>query len=233
VFVIDKRSFQLLLKFLIWILFLVSLVGCNLVRQNFQVTRVVEIQVELTRVVEVIQEVTRVVEVTVEATRIVQENVPVTVEVTGEVTRIVEEDADRKPTPQSTDAAPATEAAATPTQRAIAPPTQPVVPSSSEVAVQMDGLLRSMGGMIDAALRSGTLLCDEWVASWDVFMALPAASAETQIARALLLEFGEMTDNCRSFLETGGGTMIPFQQWGTIRQAINEALEAIRPMVEG
>ncbi len=229
----NERSYRSKSKSMGWTALIIFLVGCNLVRQNVQVTRVEETQVEVTRVIEVIQEVTRLVEVPVEVTRIVQENVPVTVEVTVEVTRIVEEDADRKPTPQPTDTAPTTEAAATSTQQAIAPPIQPVGPSSSEVAVQMDGLLRSMGGMIDAALRSGTLLCDEWVASWDVFMKLPAASAETQIARALLLEFGEMTDNCRSFLEIGGGTMIPFQQWGTIRQAINEALEAIRPLVEG
>ena len=229
----DEWGFRAILNVLGWTLLFISLVGCNLVRQNLEVTRVVERPVEVTRVVEVIQEVTRVVEVPVEVTRVVLEKVPVTVEVTVEVTRIVEEDANRKPTPEPTDTPiPATEPAATPTLRAFTPTALPVGPSSAEVAVQMDGLLRSMGGMIDSALRSGTLLCDEWVASWDVYMALPAVGPETQVARALLLEFSEMTDNCRGFLESGGGNTIPFQQWGTIRQAINEALEVIRPLVE-
>jgi hypothetical protein len=223
-----------ILKHLSWTFLLFFLVGCNLVRQNLEVTRVVETQVEVTRVVEVIQEVTRVVEVPVEVTRVVQEKVPVTVEVTVEVTRIVGDNVKESPTPEPTDTPPPpTESAATPTLRPFTPTAQPSGPSDADAAKQMDGLLRSMGGMIDTALRSGALNCTEWVASWDAFMALPAAGAQTQFARAALLAFGEMTDNCRNTVVSGEGNTIPFQQWGNIRQAINDALETIRPLVEG
>ncbi len=223
-----------ILQLLSWTFFLFFLVGCNLVRQNLEVTRVVEKQVEVTRVVEVTKEVTRVVEVPVEVTRVVQEKVPVTVEVTVEVTRIVGDNDKKSPTLAPTDTPPSpTMPAATPTLKPFTPTAQPIGPSDAEAAKQMDGLLRSMGGMIDSALRSGTIYCDEWVASWDAFMAIPAAGAQTQFARAALVAFSEMTDNCRASLDSGGGNTIPFQQWGTIRQAINDALEAIRPLVEG
>ncbi len=223
------------LKLLSWTFLLFSLVGCNLVRQNLEVTRVVEKQVEVTRVVEVTKEVTRVVEVPIEVTRIVQEKVPVTVEITVEVTRVVGDNVKKSLTPELTDTPPPppTEPAATPSLRPFTPTAQPSVSSNADAAKQMDGLLRSMGGMIDTALRSGALNCIEWVASWDAFMALPAVGAQTQFARAALVAFGEMTDNCRNTVLSGEGNTIPFQQWGNIRQAINDALEAIRPLVEG
>jgi hypothetical protein len=231
----NPENRQSKLKLLLWMFLLFSLVGCNLVRQNLEVTRVVEKQVEVTRLVEVTQEVTRVVEVPVEVTRIVQEKVPVTVEVTVEVTRIVGDNVKKSPTPEPTDTPPPppTEPATTPTLRPFTPTAPPSGPSDADAAKQMDGFLRSMGGMIDAALRSGELNCTEWVASWDAFMALPAVGTQTQFARAALLAFGEMTDNCRNTVLSGEGNTIPFQQWGNIRQAINDALEAIRPLVEG
>lgn len=230
----EKGKRQLIFKFLVLLMPMIALGGCNLVRQNLEVTRVVETEVEVTRVVEVIQEVTRIVEKPIEVTRIVEEKVPVTVEVTVEVTRIVEEDVKEVPIQNATETASATSiSGATPTLKPFVPTDTPSGPSDAEVANQMDGFLRSMGGMIDSALRSGILLCDEWVATWDVFMALPTAGEETRFARAALLEFDEMTENCRQFLISGGGNTIPFQQWGTIRQAINTALEVIRPLVEG
>jgi hypothetical protein len=223
-------------KLLVWIILLFSLVGCNLVRQNLEVTRVDGSQVEVTRVVEITQEVTRVVEATAEVTGVVQEKAPVTSEVTVEVTQSVGDNVKESPTPEPTDTMlPTTGPAATPTLRPFTPTEPPSGPSDTDAdaAKQMDGLLRSMGGMIDTTLRSGALNCTEWVASWDAFMALPAVGAQTQFSKAALLEFGEMTDNCRNTLVSGEGNTIPFQQWGNIRQAINNALEAIRPLVEG
>lgn len=89
-----------------------------------------------------------------------------------------------------------------------------------------------MGGMIDAARRSGTLWSDDLVAERYNFMSIPISGPETQFAHDHLNSWSEMTDSCRETLRTGVGGSIPFQQWGTIRQAINEALERIRLLVQ-
>ncbi len=211
------------------------------------VTRIVEVEkpVEVTREVEI----TRVVEVekSVEVTREVETEVEVTREI--EVTRLVEVEVEVTAVPTETPPPPPTNTPA-PASQSSPPPTEAPSASVEEELLQAMTAARnnmqSYGGLIDAALRTGVISCQDVVDTYDRVAFAPtfdvaAASGEAQYAygayRAAIDVFSngarDMTENCREFLanpQSGGG--IGRQQWGLARQEVNTAVDTIHPGIQ-
>ena len=99
----------------------------------------------------------------------------------------------------------------------------------------------SFGGMIDNAIREGSINCFAVVNTYDGAVSAPSfdasgGSAAEQNAyagyRAAVATFAEgtrdMSENCRNFLaDPENSGPIPFQQWGLGRQKVNEALDIL------
>jgi hypothetical protein len=105
--------------------------------------------------------------------------------------------------------------------------------------------MERLGGLIDGALSSGSIDCQDVVNTYDRVANAPTfnvagSGAAVQNAynnyRAAISTFAngarDMAQNCRDFLASGGGGSIPFQQWGLARQRINDALTILNPAIE-
>jgi len=193
-------------------------------------------------------EVTRVVEVekSVEVTRTVEIEVEVTREI--EVTRLVEVEVEVTAVPTETPT-PAPTNTPAPSQSNPPPTEAPSASVEEELLQAMTAArnnMQSYGGLIDAALRTGVISCQDVVDTYDRVAFAPTfdvstASGEAQYAygayRASIDTFTngarDMTENCREFLDnpqSGGG--IGRQQWGLARQEVNTAVDTIHPGIQ-
>ena len=228
------------LKFIV-LSVLLFLVACA--SEPVEVTRevVVEKEVEVTRVVEVTNEVevikevdvTRIVEVEkeVEVTRIVE----VEVEVTAVSTETPAPTPTNTPAPQSANTAPQ--------------PTKP--PAVALQAVLLASMLQTRihidayGGMIDGALRSGSVDCNDIVNTHDAIKNAPtydvtngndlvknAYPAYRSAIDVFTDASRDMSENCRSWLadpsQRGG---IDAQQWGLARSKVGTAVSILQPAI--
>ncbi len=208
-----------------------------------EVTRevTVEKEVEVTRVVEVINEV----EVTkeVEVTRIVE------VEKEVEVTRIVEVEVEVTAVPTETPAPTPTKTRAP--QPANTQPQPTKAPSVDLQAVLLASMLQTRinidayGGMIDGALRSGSVDCQDIVNTYDAIKNAPtydvtnasdlvknAYPAYRSAIDVFTNASRDMSENCRSWLadpSQGGG--IDAQQWGLARSEVGTAVGILQPAI--
>ena len=107
--------------------------------------------------------------------------------------------------------------------------------------------MEELGGLIDSALHgTGGVSCATVVDIYDRVALAPeydvsGSVAEVQNAynsyRGGIAHFvdvaGSMAENCRSILQNpeGGGT-IPYLQWTTARQGLNEAVSIIAPGIQ-
>lgn len=210
---------------------LLVLVACASEPETVPVTRVVTEQVEV--------EVTRVMEVT----RVVEVEVTREVEVMQEVTRVVESVVTA--TPEPTEAATAT---SMPTEVPTSPAASaPAATGQSQLLSTMNALRRDIeqfGGMIDGAVNSGVISCQDVVDLYDKIAAYPtlnvtgsgdvvqnAHSSYRQAVSIFTNGAQGMTQNCRDFLVNPTPGTIPFQQWGAARQQVNTALEILNPAI--
>jgi hypothetical protein len=238
---------------LLFVLFLFTAVACATEPET--VTVVETVMSEVTVEVEVTREV--VVEQEVEVTRevVVEQEVEVTREVVVEqeveVTRVVEVEvmvtATEEPTPEAT-------ATATPAPVPTSPPAPaapPAPPAPSADARLLDSMLnvrsnlQSFGGMIDRAINEGFVSCEDIVDTYDAVVLAPtydvsSASVVTQGAypayRLAIQTFADgawdMTQNCRDFLANPSYGEIGFQQWGSARANVNNALDVLHPAIQ-
>ena len=186
----------------------------------------VPVTVEVTRLVEVETEVT--VEVPVEVTRIVTETVVQTEEVPVEVTRLVEVVVTATPEPTGTPDPSSTG--------------QTGGFSDAQLLASMNSLrsnLLELGGMLDGR----TVYCDIWLEKHDQIANMPtyntASANDTskwayEQYRAAIDTFvfaaKDMTTNARESCVPGSS--IPFQQWGTARQGINNSIDILQPAIK-
>lgn len=228
---------------------LLILVACT--SESVEVTRVVTEETEITREVEVtrpvLMEVTREIE-TIQEVEVTRE---VMVEV--EVTRIIEVEVTAVPTDTPMPAPTNTPAPTTPpsSDSSSSDATPPTTNANFEdtlleTLLTTRSSLQSFGGMIDTALRNGTISCLDVVNLYDAIAGAPTydVSGESETAQYAYNTFREaitifttgasdMTQNCRDFLaDTSGGTTIPFQQWGLARQEVNTALDTLHPAIQ-
>lgn len=182
---------------------------------------------------------------------------PVTVQVTQEVevTRLVEiirmVEVTRLVTPIPTltpSPAPTNTLVPTrPTQPQTAPTAVPPAPTVNllEVMRQARSHIESFGGMIDTAMSTGYVVCEDVVRTYDGVANRPSIDAgqlnsQEQGAYASYLQATsiflngarDMTQNCRDFLLNPHSSTIPFLQWGVARQSVNQALNTLIPAIE-
>ena len=204
-----------------------------MVEKEVEVTRVVEVTNEVEVVEEV--EVTRIVEVEkeVEVTRIVE--VEVEVEVTAVPTETPEPTPTNTPAPQPANAEPQ------PTSAPAVNLQDELLASMLQVRINID----AYGGMIDGALRSGYVDCQEIVNTYDAILNAPTydvtnandlvKNAYPAYRRAIDVYTNasrDMSENCRSWLadpSQGGG--IDRQQWGLARAEVGTAVSIIQPAI--
>ena len=218
---------------------LLILVACA--PETVEVTREVTIEkeIEVTRVVEVINEVEVIEEV--EVTRIVE------VETEVEVTRIVEVEIEVTAVPTETPMP-------TPTNTPAPQPAAPQPTKAPTVNLQ-EVLLASMlqtrinidayGGMIDGALRSGHVDCNDVVNTYDAIKNAPtydvtsgndlvknAYPAYRSAIDVFVDASRDMSENCRSILtdpQQRGG--IDAQQWSLARSQVGTAVSILQPAI--
>lgn len=229
------------LKFIFLLLGVLFSAACA--AESVEVTRVIENEVEVTRLVEV----TREVEQEIEVTRQVEVPVEITLEV--EVTRIVEVEVEVTavptetplPTPTNTPLPPST------TQDNSPPPTEAASIEATLLAtmIQARTSMQDLGGMIDAALRSGGISCQAIVDTYDSVVLAPTFDVTNEnptvqnayaAYRAAIGVFGngarDMAENCRTAIVENSGTTIGAQQWGLARQEVNFAVDIIHPAIQ-
>lgn len=233
-------------RLLILLLGIALLVACT--QAPVEVTRVVEVEkeVEVTRLVDV--EVTREVNVVeeVEVTREIQ--IEVTQEVEVEVTRLVEVEVEvtavptHTPTPAPTNTrAPNTANNPAPTN----PPPAAVQENLLAAMIRVRADLQRYGGLIDGALRSGAIDCQDVVDTYDRVDFAPTfnVASESQLvqnaygvylAAIEIFTAGawDMTNNCREYLANPQPGEIGSQQWGLARQQVNTAIDTIHPAIQ-
>lgn len=224
---------------IIFISALLFLVACA--PETVEVTRevMVEKEVEVTRIVEVINEV----ETEVEVTRVVE----VEVETEVEVTRIVKVEVEVTAVPTETPPPPPTNTPA-PTSSAPLPTATPEVNLQDVLLVSMTQVrnnINAYGGMIDGALRSGVISCQDIVNTYDAVKNAPTydtTSASDLVKNAypayrnaidvFVNGSRDMSENCRSFLanpsQAGG---IDAQQWSLARLEVGTAVDIIQPAI--
>lgn len=124
-------------------------------------------------------------------------------------------------------------------------PTSPPANVTAQLLGSMRGVrtdLQSMGGMIDNAVNTGSVDCLDVIATYDRIVGAPFynnLSGQDLNAhnsyRASIDTFNngsrDMYQNCVDFVNSGGGGSIPFQQWGTARQSVNQALDILNPAI--
>lgn len=221
---------------------LIFLIACS--SEPVEVTRVVENDVEITRFVEV----TREIETEIEVTREVEVPMEVTREV--EVTRIVEVEIEVTAIPTETPTPLPTNTplpASTNQDNSALPPTEE--PNIDETLLstmtQVRTNMLNFGGMIDSAIRSGLISCQEVVQTYDNVVLAPTfdvanATPTVQNAHAAyraaidVFENGarDMAENCRNAIAGNSGTSIGAQQWGLARQEVNAAVDIIHPAIQ-
>lgn len=206
------------------------------VEKEVEVTRVVEV----TREVEVVEEVEVIQEVTVE--------VVVTEQVEVEVTRIVEVAVTAVPTDTPEPTPTNTPAPASASSSAPQPTSVPEVSLAEQLLQSMLAVrsgLQNYGGMIDGALRSGIISCEDIVGTYDGIAGArvydmvgtdPGLQNAHGAYRAAIDVFtqgaDDMTENCREFLNGKPGGNIGFQQWSLARQEVNTAVDIIHPAIQ-
>lgn len=152
---------------------------------------------------------------------------------------------DQLPSSETSGAAPAP----APTQPpAAAPaPTQPPANITGALLQAMRSAktdLERMGGLIDHAINVGSIDCNDVVNTYDRIANAPTfnvSGASVTVrnsydsyrqAIAIFANGGrDMAQNCRDFLANPSGGSIPFQQWGTARQSVNDALDRLNPAI--
>lgn len=225
------------------VIVLLLLVACG--AEPVEVTREVTIEkeVEVTRIVEV--EVVNEVEVIeeVEVTRIVE------VQTEVEVTRIVEVEVEVTavptetplPTPTNTPAPRAANPEPSPTEAPVADLQEQLLASMLQTRINID----AYGGMIDFALRRGSIDCQQIVNTYDAILNAPTydvTNANDLVKnaypayRSAITVFTnasrDMSENCRNFLanpEQSGG--IDALQWGMARLEVGTAVSIIQPAI--
>lgn len=178
-------------------------------------------------------EVTREVIVEVEVTRLVELIITVTPEPTDPPT-----------------VTPTIEPTNTSAPQVVAP--QPTAPPASSIEDDVVAAMRlardsmlSFGGMIDTALGTGIINCQEVVNVYDSVALAPTFDVA---GTSQLIQFGydayrqsidifatgawDMTQNCRDFLANPGGGGIPSHQWGAARQNVNDAAAVLSPALD-
>ena len=202
-------------------------------------------------------EATVIVEMPVTVEVLITEEVVQEVEVTREVmvevevTRVVEQVVTATPEPtEPATATPTLEPTNTPVPQVANP--QPTTASAGSVADQVAATMRltrdrmlSFGGMIDTAIGSGFIDCNEVVNTYDAVANAPTfdVSGENQLIqggygayRQAVEVFAsgawDMAQNCRDFLANPSGGGIPFQQWGAARQNVNNATDILSPALD-
>lgn len=204
------------------------------------VTVEVVTEVEITREVEVTREirVTRQVKIT----QIIERVITATPMPMPEVTDTPVPADTPEPTPTST-----LEPTNTP-RPWTAPPTAPppdITATLLQTLRDTRDKLQRFGGLIDSALRSGSISCQDVVDLYDGIAGAPTydvreSGAIVQNAynnyRSSVQIFTtgarDMTQNCRDFLADPSGGSIPFQQWGLARQEVNKALDVLHPAIQ-
>ena len=169
------------------------------------------------------------------------------VETEVEVTRVVEVEVEVTAVPTETPPA-------TPTNTPLPTSSAPLPTATPEVNLQ-DELLASMtqvrnninayGGMIDGALRSGVISCQDIVNTYDAVKNAPtydttnandlvknAYPAYRNAIDVFVNGSRDMSENCRSFLanpsQAGG---IDAQQWSLARLEVGTAVDIIQPAI--
>ncbi len=208
-----------------------------------EVTRevIIEKEIEVTRVVEVTNEVEVIEEV--EVTRIVE------VEKEVEVTRIVEVEVEVTAVPTETPVpTPTNTPAPQPANAEPQPTSAPAVSLQDELLASMlqtRGNIDRYGGLIDGALRSGYIDCQDIVDTYDAIVNAPtydvtnandlvknAYPAYRRAVEVYTAASRDMSENCRSWLadpSQGGG--IDRQQWGLARAEVGTAVSIIQPAI--
>jgi hypothetical protein len=105
--------------------------------------------------------------------------------------------------------------------------------------------MQNMGGMIDNAVNTGYINCQDVVHTYDRVVGAPSfdvSGADADVVNAhnayrqsiTIFSNGvrDLAENCRSFISGGGGGSIPFSQWGPARQSVNQALDVLNPAIE-
>ncbi len=152
------------------------------------------------------------------------------------------------PTPTNTPYPTATPETGAPAAEEPVPPSSDQRSTLYETMVDTRTQIEHFGGMIDTALGTGMVSCQEVVDRFDRLAASPtydvsssageiqSAYAQYRQAVSIFIEGAkDMTHNCREFLSDPKSGTIPFQQWGLARQRINEALGILNgaiPLVE-
>jgi hypothetical protein len=127
------------------------------------------------------------------------------------------------------------------------PPPPPSGTTKQELLTQMrqtQSDMQRMGGMIDNAVATGFINCNDVVSTYDSVAADPTFNVANstpavqtahdryrQSISIFLQGTREITDNCRGIIGGSGGS-IPFQQWGPARTAVNNALDILNPAIE-
>ena len=189
---------------------------------------------------------------TVEVTR--QVGVPETVEVTRQVTRIVEKIVEETVEVTRIEQVVVT---ATPTSTSVPSPTPSAAPTArpeptAEVASQLLREMRStrqdleaIGGLIDDAVRSGVIYCQQVVDLHDSITSAPGsdasggsdvaqwASARHQQAIQVYSEGGSaLAEGCDRWLKGQGKDIVATQTWTRARKSVNDALDILIPAIE-
>lgn len=188
--------------------------------------------------------------VTIEVTRIVEREIVREIEVTREVevdvireievTRIVEIIPMPTDTPSPTNTP-------TPTSGTSNVPAPPLTSVMLQTMIETRTQVQSYGGIIDSAVNSGVIHCQQTVdlydsiansRSYDVSRADDTVkSAYTAYRRSVdIFRNGDgivsMTNNCRNFLVDEQPGNVPFQQWGVARTEVNQVLEVLHPAIK-
>ena len=127
-----------------------------------------------------------------------------------------------------------------------APPPPPATNVNDDLLASMKSVRRditNMGGMIDNAVNTGYVNCQNVIDTYVRVRDAPsysnlsgvAVSAHTDYRSAINTFTNgarDMYQNCVDFIASGGGGSIPFQQWGRARQSVDQALAVLNPAIE-
>jgi len=100
--------------------------------------------------------------------------------------------------------------------------------------------IEGFGGLIDSALRQGSINCEDVVNQYLTIAGAPqfdpgGFAGPYQAYRAAVDLFTakshDIYQNCADFLANPSGGSIPFQQWGAARQSVNEAVDLLRQAI--
>lgn len=125
------------------------------------------------------------------------------------------------------------------------PPPPPPVSQRAQLLGSMRAVrtdLERIGGLIDGAVASSFVDCEDIVSTYDRIAGAPfynglsgeELSAHNQYRTSIdIFTNGarDMAQNCRDFISNGNSGTIPFNQWGRARQSVNDALDVLNPAI--